>query len=362
MGLDDRAIAAAADLRPRRRPAVEIASLDAGHEQAWSRYVAAHAHASLYHGLAWRDVVHAAFGHETHYLYAHVAGRITGILPLVRLRSTLFGDFLVSLPQVNYGGVVADDEVGAAALMEAAAHLAKAIGARHVEFRDTRRLDGWPLRNDKVVMELALPRSADELWARFGSKLRAQIRRADKEGIDIVHGGVELLADFYTVFARNMRDLGTPVYARRFFSAILDLLPQAATIVVCRHHGEPVAGAFLLRHRERLEIPWAASIRVYNRFGVNMALYWTALRYAIGQGCDTFDFGRSTVDGGTYRFKKQWGATPRPLFWHYWLDTGVALPRLTPANPKYRFAIAVWQRLPLFVANRLGPALVKHLP
>lgn len=342
--------------------AVEIAPLDPLHEKAWTRYAEGHPQASLYHGLAWREVVHAAFGHETHYLYAHVAGRFTGILPLVRLRTRIFGDFLVSLPHVNYGGVVADNSATANALMERAAALARSLGSSHVEFRDTHRRAGWPVRTDKVIMELGLPGSANELWSRFDSKLRAQIRRADKEGIEVLHGGEDLLPEFYAVFARNMRDLGTPVYASRFFSAILAAFPQAASIVVCRHRGQAVAAGFLLHHRERLEIPWAASIREYNRFGVNMALYWAALGMAIERGCRVFDFGRSTVDSGTYRFKKQWGATPRPLLWHYWLDKGIAMPKLTPSNPKYRLAIAAWQRLPLFVANRLGPALVKHLP
>ncbi len=362
MEFDRRAVAVADDSRYTQCSVVEIATLDPAHEHAWDRYVESQRQSTLYHHLAWRQVVHNAFGHETHYLYAHAAGRVTGVLPLVRLHSRLFGDFLVSLPQVNYGGVLADGVACAAALMEAAGQLAKTIGSRHVEFRDTRRRDGWPVRTDKVIMELALPASQDELWSLFDSKLRAQIRRADKEGIQIVRGGAELLPDFYAVYARNMRDLGTPVYGRRFFSAILATFPQAAAIVVCRHLGEAIAAGVLLRHRERLEIPWAASIREYNRFGVNMALYWAVLRYAIEQGARVFDFGRSTMDSGTYRFKKQWGATPRPLFWHYWLDAGAAMPELTPSNPKYRLAIAAWRRLPLFVANRLGPALVKHLP
>lgn len=363
MDFDKRALAVLEDARSyTQRSRVEVAFLDHKHAPAWERYVESNAHSSLYHHLAWREVVHAAFGHETHYLYAQAAGRVTGVLPLVRLRSRLFGDFLVSLPHVNYGGVVADGGASADALMEAAARLATSIGSRHIEFRDMRRRDGWPVRNDKAIMELTLPASAEELWSRFDSKLRAQIRRAGKEGIQTVVGGPELLADFYAVFARNMRDLGTPVYAQRFFSTILGVFPKATAIIVCRYRGEAIAAGFLLRHRERLEIPWAASIRDYNRFGVNMALYWAALRYAIEQGCRVFDFGRSTVDSGTYRFKKQWGATPRPLFWHYWLGTGGELPQLTPNNPKYRLAIAAWQWMPLFAANRLGPALVKYLP
>lgn len=355
----DRHALARVDAPPVR---AEVASLDCAHEGAWARYVDAHPQATLYHSLAWRRLVQAAFGHQTHYLYAHAGGRLVGVLPLVRLRTRVFGDFLVSLPHVNYGGALADSAATAQALLDAAGARAAALGCRHVEFRDTCRRAGWPARTEKVVMELSLPASAEELWASFDSKLRAQIRRADKEGIEIVRGGAELLPQFYAVFARNMRDLGTPVYGRGFFTAIFAGFSQAATLVVCRQRGRPVAAGFLLRYRERLEIPWAASVREYNRIGVNMALYWAALRFAIEQGSRVFDFGRSTVDSGTYRFKKQWGAVPRPLYWHYWLNADVAMPALTPSNPKYRHAIAAWQRLPLFVANCLGPMLAKHLP
>lgn len=331
---------------------------------AWDRFVEAQERASLYHLSRWRTVIAEAFGHTLEALGAWSGdGRLLGLLPLVRLRSRLFGDYQVSLPYFNYGGAVAVSAEIEEALMRHAGEAAAARGCSHVEFRDSQVRPGWPARTDKVAMELSLPDDPELLWKAFGGKLRAQIRRPFKEnGMTVARGGEELLDEFYLVFARNMRDLGTPVYPRRLFAAILATFPERARIVVVRHRGRPVAAAFLIDYRRRMEIPWASSVRDYNRFGVVMALYWEALQLAIERGNQVFDFGRSSVDAGTYRFKKQWGAQPRQLYWHYWLAAGRELPRLSPDNPKYRLAIRAWQRLPLPLANRLGPLIVKHLP
>lgn len=343
---------------------LNIETADGTSTAAWDAFVQAHNRGTPYHTIAWRRVIERVFRHETFYLSATAGnGDIEGVLPLVRLKSLMFGDFLVSIPYVNYGGALA---VGARAdgeLMREACELGRRLGARHVEFRDAiQRPDEWPCRTDKVIMERALPKDADELLRDLGSKVRAQIKRPTKEGATVVHGGRELLSEFYATFARNMRDLGTPVYPRKFFSVICELLPAASRIVVVRIGGQPVAAGFLLKHRQRMEIPWASSMREYNRLGVNMLLYGEALKLAINEGCTTFDFGRSSVGSGTFRFKKQWGAAPKQLYWHYWLRSGGPVPQLSPSNPKYRMAISIWQHLPLELANLLGPRIVKYLP
>jgi FemAB-related protein (PEP-CTERM system-associated) len=173
---------------------------------------------------------------------------------------------------------------------------------------------------------------------------------------------VELVQDFYAVFSRNMRDLGTPVYPRSFFSAILTSFADIAKVYVVELKRRPVAASIVLTYGDRAEVPWASSLRSANSVGVNMLLYWAMLRAAAQAGRRRFDFGRSTRDSSTYRFKWQWGARPEQLRWHYWLPADRALPRLNPDNPKYRTAIALWQRLPLRVANLLGPLIIKNLP
>jgi serine/alanine adding enzyme len=340
-----------------------IEQLSSGQEELWDTFVEACPNGSVYHCTVWRKLIKELFGHESFYLYARSDdGAIIGVLPLIRLKSRLFGDFLISVPYVNYGGAIATTVAVEEALMKAAVTLAQDLGAGHIEFRDNRPRGDWPVRTDKVAMELPLPAEADELWSSLSSKVRAQIKRPIKEGVTVAEGGKELLPNFYRVFSRNMRDLGTPVYPRQLFTLILQTFPQHARIIVLKLEGKPVAASFLLGFRGRLEIPWASSIGEFNRLGVNMLLYWESLKAAISDGYGVFDFGRSTVDSGTYRFKKQWGAQQKQLYWHYWLPVGQDIPQLTPRNPRYRLAVGVWQHLPLWLANHLGPRIVRNLP
>ncbi|MEQ1800510.1 MAG: FemAB family XrtA/PEP-CTERM system-associated protein [Gammaproteobacteria bacterium] len=329
----------------------------------WDAFVAAHPGASAYHSWQWREIVTGEFGCEAYYLAARAGGgEWCGVLPLVRLRSGLFGDFLVSLPFFNYGGILAAGDDADAALMSAASALAARLGVSHVEFRDQYPRAGLPVRTDKVAMILDLAPSVDGQWTALGSKLRAQIRRPEKEGATTRFGAVDLVPDFYRVFARNMRDLGTPVYAQSFFRRIAEQVAGQARIAVVYLQGRPVAAGFTLRHGDRMEIPWASSLREWNRVGVNMQLYWSVLKDAIESGVRQFDFGRSSVDAGTFKFKAQWGAEPRQLYWHYWLKPGQPMPNLTPDSPKYALAIRAWQRLPVPVANFIGPWIVRNLP
>jgi len=342
-----------------------VSTLGAGPAEtsAWDRFVRGTPGGTLYHLVVWRQVFAREFGWETHYLQARDAAGIAGILPLVRLKSRLFGDFLVSLPYVNYGGVLTQSEAADRLLLDSAAALASALGVSHLELRELRpRGSAWPVRTDKVIMESGLATSADEHWAGLPSKLRSQVRRPQKAGATTRIGGAELLNDFYAVFARNMRDLGTPVYGRSFFATIAREIPENLEVVIAELAGEPVAAGVLLHYGGRTEIPWASSLRSANRLGVNMLMYWECLKRAIDRGSRVFDFGRSTLDSGTYHFKRQWGAAPVPMYWHYWLRGGGELPRLNPSNPKFALAIAAWQRLPLWLANGLGPHIVRNLP
>ena len=342
-----------------------IRTLGAGPAETseWDAFARGTPGGTIYHQLVWRRIFAREFRWDTHYLEARSASGIEGILPLVRLRSRLFGDFLVSLPYVNYGGVLARSADADRLLVAAAAELAGSLGASHLELRELQPRDsGWPTRTDKVAMHAILEASEDEHWRKLSSKLRSQVRRPQKEGASTRIGGAELLPQFYAVFAHNMRDLGTPVYGRSFFATIAAELREHVDVVVAELNGSPVAAGILLHFGGRTEIPWASSLRSANRLGVNMLLYWTCLKRAIERGSTVFDFGRSTQDSGTFQFKRQWGALPVPMYWHYWLRSGGTLPRLNPSNPRFALAIAAWQRLPLWVANGLGPHIVRNLP
>jgi len=343
---------------------IDIALVSDSHRQDWNALVESSDQAEIYHLYEWRWVFERVFGHDCYYLLARdEQSRAAGLLPLVHQQSRLFGNHLISVPCFNYCGILADSAHSHRALTERASDLARELGASHVELRH--RADKTlelPYRDDKVSMRLTLPDTEEELWSEFTSKLRAQIRRPQKEGAVCEEGGSELLDAFYGVFAHNMRDLGTPVFPKTLFAEICKRFPERARIFVVRLHDRPVAAGYTLGHRDTLEIPSASSLRAFNRSSPNMLLYWSVLQYAIREGYKVFDFGRSSKDSGPYRFKKQWGAQPQDLAWHYILGQGQDLPRLNPDNPKYRLAVKAWRRLPVPIANLLGPQVVKYLP
>jgi FemAB-related protein (PEP-CTERM system-associated) len=326
-------------------------------------YVLRHPQASSYHRREWLGVIETAFGHSTRYLVADDGARVVGVLPLVFFRSALFGRFAVSMPFLNYGGVLADTPQAERALLTAAIAETQRAGGSYLELRHVRQhFTDLPPKRHKVAMELRLEETPDAQWQALDRKLRNQVRKAEKSSLTTMVGGAELLDDFYQVFARNMRDLGTPVYGRDFFQAVLAAFPDHARVLVVRRHEVPVAASLVHWYQRRIEVPWASSLREFNSLCANVLLYWEMLRFSIERGFETFDFGRSTPGEGTYQFKKQWGAQPRELVWEYWLADGESLPQLNTKNPKFELAIRAWQRLPVPVATALGPHLVRHIP
>jgi len=330
----------------------------------WDRFVLDHEGGTGHHLYSWNNVISEVFGHDTIYLMVkNESGVIVGVAPLVILSSRLFGRFLVSLPFLNYGGILATHDEARASLEAYIEKLATRKNLNHVELRQQHIVStSWVSSERKVSMRLSLPSSYEDLQKQFPSKLRSQVRRAQKEGMVARVGGVECLDEFYAVFSRCMRDLGTPVYAKRFFGKILEVFPKDAHICIVSHQDTPVAAGFLYGFRSSLEIPWAASDKRFNKLSPNMLLYGKVLEYACQQGFQVFDFGRSSPDSGTYKFKAQWGAQPHQLYWYYWMKDGRDVPQLNPQNPKYALAIRLWQTLPVPVANLLGPHIVKHLP
>jgi FemAB-related protein (PEP-CTERM system-associated) len=328
------------------------------------RYVHGHPGATGYHLSGWRTVVERAFGHDTRCLAAVSAdGAIAGVLPLVFFDSRLFGRFTVSMPFLNYGGIVADTPAAARALVDAAIAETKTRRGSHLELRHTSQFfsDLSPKRH-KVAMRLPLASTADRQWEALDRKVRNQVRKGEKSALTAAHGGAELLDEFYAVFAHNMRDLGTPVYGRVFFAEVLRVFPDTARVFVVRHDGRPVAASLVYWHGSMIEVPWASALRSSNPLSANVFLYWHMLKFSVERSFAVFDFGRSTPNEGTFYFKKQWGAQPLELVWEYWNAAGAPPPELNPKNPKFDLAIRVWQRLPVPVATAIGPHVIRNIP
>lgn len=314
--------------------------------------------------LGWLTVLQRGLGHQVYCLEAVEGGRTRGILPLAFVHSWLFGRFLVSLPYLNYGGVVADNDQAARRLIDRAVELADELDVRLLELRQEQPVE-HPSLNDrmssKVHMRLPLPATAGKLWEQLSCKVRNQVRKAKKHDLSVAWGGMELLSEFYAVFSQNMRDLGTPVYGRPLFGAILEQFPRQSEFCVVRAGKQPVAAALLLHGRGVTEVPSASSLRVFNPSCANMLLYWNLLERALQRGQATFDFGRSSRDSRTYQFKKQWGAAEAPSEWQYYRRMG-PVDAVRPSNPSYGRLIALWKRLPLWVSRLLGPVIVRGIP
>jgi FemAB-related protein (PEP-CTERM system-associated) len=333
-------------------------------EDGWDSFVDSAKDATVYHRFGWKEIIKKSFGHNCYYLAA-IGNNKTwqGILPLVHMRSRLFGSFLISVPFVNYGGLLCNDEATGQLLLSEADQLRRLLKATHVELRHLRgTLDGLPTRQHKVTMILDLATDEERQWQSFNAKLRNQIRKAQKSRLSPIVGHLELLDGFYDVFARNMRDLGTPVYGKAFFRNVLEAFPDTSRIFAVYHENVMIAAGIGSWFRGTLEMPWASSINEYKALCPNNMLYWEAIRFAIGKRLSKFDFGRSTPHEGTYNFKKQWGAVPIQLNWQYLLDEQAEIPHLNPSNPKYRSAIQVWQRLPVTLTKIFGPLIVRNIP
>ena len=223
----------------------------------WDAFIANHPEGSLYHLSAWGRIIKAAFGKRWYLIAAYENDTICGGLPLVHMKSWMFGNFLVSMPYFNYGGVVAEGREHYKGILKTAVVLSERLEASHIEFRHLNHCyDELSVREDKTSMWLHLPATVDELWKTFSSKLRSQIRKGEKNLLKVTVGGSELLDSFYNVFSRNMRSLGTPVYGRAFFKLILEQFPDTARIVIVhRSDGDPIASAFLLGYKDRMSYP-----------------------------------------------------------------------------------------------------------
>lgn len=323
------------------------------------------------HDPGWLTVLREAMGHKTMALVTReqAGGPIVGYLPLALVCSRLFGRFLVSLPYLNRAGIVAADRVVRQGLLAEATKLADRFGVRYLELRHHAHALEHPAishnRDEKHRMVLDLPGRPEALWSAYNAKVRNQIRKGDKAGLTIRLGSHDLLDDFYGVFSTNMRDLGTPVYPRCLFASILDTFGGSAELVVVNHDGAPVAGALLIHGRSagvgESQVPSASSLRAASHTNANMWMYHKMLERAVGRGSSCFDFGRSSPDSGTYKFKRQWGAQPLATTWQYYLRYG-DVGAVRPDNPKYQRRIAAWQKLPVWVTRLVGPRIVRGIP
>jgi FemAB-related protein (PEP-CTERM system-associated) len=335
----------------------------AEHREALAEFVKTAGGAQC-HDPRWLDVFSAGLGHVPYCLMAWRGEVLVGILPLTLVRSLLFGRFLVSLPYLNSGGVLTSDTACGELLIDRAIELADELNVKFLELRHESELAHPRLTKavtNKVHMRLALPGTVDEYWSAIKAKVRNQIRKGESYELTVDWGKAELLSEFYSVFSRNMRDLGTPVFGRSLFEQILSSFADEAELCVVRRDGQPIAGALLMHGNRVTEVPSASSLAEHNITNANMLMYWHLLKRSIERGQRTFDFGRSSEDSGTFRFKKQWGALPEPATWQHYVRKGQAN-QMRPDSGKYDRMIRIWQRLPVPLTRQIGPLIARGIP
>jgi FemAB-related protein (PEP-CTERM system-associated) len=343
---------------------MRIIRCDAAHETGWTAFVEESKAASFYHRWEWRDINQRHLGHDSCYLAAVDGERIAGVFPLVQVKSRLFGNIGCSMPFVNYGGPASESEHIDAALLDAASAVASEWGVDYLEIRSPRDLgERYPCSKHKVSMTLDLSPDPDALFNAFKGDQRKDIRRAYKYGFTARFGTTEVFEDFYAILCDSWRDLGTPIYSKEYFQAVVATFPDQTRIaVVYAGDGTPAAAAFMGHQSGVVEGLWLGTRAQFRRQMVGYVLYWEIIKDACERGHHVFHLGRSTADSGAEQFKRKWNARPTQLYWHYVLRNRQEVPQLNVKNPKFKIAIAAWRKLPVGVTRHLGPFIARAIP
>lgn len=327
----------------------------------WDDFVRAHANGTFFHLAAWRGLASRVFGHRPHFLAVRDGAQVKAVLPLVEVRSRLFGHALISNAFCVGGGPLAACDWAMQEILSQASALGQALGVDYIELRDAPATPaGWVTRDNLYAgFEAPIPDTEEDNLKQIPRKQRAVVRKAMERDLSTT---VDRSADdFFGLYARTMRDHGTPALPRRFFAALLATFEDQCEILTVRHEGRPVSSVLSYYFRDRVLPYYAGSAPAARRLGANDLMYWAVMRRAAARGCTVFDFGRSKRDTGPFSFKRNWGFEPRPIAHHYKLVRAFETPNLNPTNPRYRAFIEAWRRLPLPVANAVGPMLSRDL-
>lgn len=343
---------------------LQIHRLDSGNLSQvaqWEAFVEQCPDATFFHRAGWQTVIRDVFRHETHFLYAEQGGHVLGVLPLARVHSRLFGHSLTGLPFTVYGGVAAIDEAAAQALEAEAQRIAQAASVDHLELRHVhRRHTDWPVQDLYVTFRKPILATEEENMLAIPRKQRAMVRKGIKNGLT---SGIDPdVSRFFALYADNVHRHGTPAMPKRYFQTLMDVFGKDCEVLtVCSAEGRPLSSVLSFYFRDEVLPYYAGDDEAARDLAANDFKYWELMRRACARGLKVFDYGRSKVGTGPYAFKKNWGFEPTPLHYEYRLYKRESIPQNNPSNAKYKLLIATWRRMPLGLANWLGPFIVRNL-
>jgi len=337
-----------------------VSILEKGEEAEWDSFVERCPEATFFHLSGWRDVIEHAFSHKTFYLAARRHGNICGVLPLTQVRSSLFGNALISNAFCVHGGIVTTDEETENALRARSVEIGKALKVGCIEFRSAHPNPGWQIRNDRyATFSRGIEPETEKNLKAIPRKQRAVVRKAIASELrSEIDDSTERL---HHIYAASVHRLGTPVFSRRYFRLLKERFGPACDVLTVTSAGRPIASVMNFYFRDQVLPYYGGGLEIARSVGGNDFLYWEVMRRAASRGFRTFDFGRSKVDTGAYNFKRNWGFEPSPLSYEFLPIGDRNIPDVNPLNPKYRIAVDLWRRLPLAVTKILGPPIVRRI-
>jgi FemAB-related protein (PEP-CTERM system-associated) len=339
---------------------VRVRAFEPKDRTAWNRFVHEAADGTFFHLAEWQDVLREAFGHRSYYLLAERGGEICGVLPLALVSSVLFGKALISTPFCVYGGIVASDDAAHAALTHEACALAQRLNVDYMEFRNRRQQHPtWPSKDLYVTFRKAIEPESEANMLAIPRKQRAMVRKGIQKGLQ---SRIDAEAkDHYNLYSESVRNLGTPVFARKYLDTLKRVFGDACEILTVVHEGTPVASVLSFYFRDEVLPYYGGGGLAARPVAGNDFMYWEVMERARQKGLKIFDYGRSKRGTGAFEFKEHWGFEPEPLHYEYFLVKTKSMPNLSPTNPSYSRAIGLWKRMPLWLTQRIGPRVAAYL-
>ncbi len=340
---------------------ITIKELSAEFVQQWDDYVMQHNQSTFFHLAGWKDVLTRAFSHRCYFLMALDDNKVVGILPLARIHSFLFSDSLISLPFSVYSGVLANTDEIKEKLIHVAVSYAKKLKVETLELRhETEVMKEWPRKSLYVTFKKQLDPDEEKNLMAIPRKQRAMVRKGIKKGLYSVED--ENIDRMFLAYSESVRNLGTPIFAKKYLKILKEVFKDKCRILTVLDKEDQLIASVMSFYFKKEVLPYYGG-GTYRARAVagNDFMYWELMRLSVKEGIEVFDFGRSKEGTGSYKFKTHWGFEPKPLHYEVKLISADSIPEINPLNPKYQYFIKMWQKLPLPIANFLGPFLAKSL-
>lgn len=339
---------------------ISIRDFVPGDESAWDEYVSKNHDATFFHRIGWRNILQNTLGHKTFYLIAEKANKIVGIFPLGHVKSRLFGNSLISNPFAVYGGAIADSDEIQRMLEKRGCEIADKLKVDSLELRErTIRYPDWPTKDLYVTFRKEIDPDPEVNMKAIPRKQRAVVRKGIKA--ELVSEIDESIDRFFDAYSFSVWRLGTPVFPKKYFEAIMKEFSDCADIVTIIKDGEVIASVMNFYFKSEVIPYYGGGTDAARAYKGNDFMYWEVMRRAAENGCTVFDYGRSKVGTGAYSFKKNWGFEPQPLPYQYYLVKADKMPEINPNNPKYKMFINCWKKMPLSISRKIGPVISKNL-